>query len=855
MTEKREIFLIDGSSYIYRAFYAMRNLSTSRGLPTNAVYILSRMLLKLIKEKHPQHICFVLDSKSATARHEMYEDYKAHRPGMPEPLQVQIPYILKIVGAMGIPMLKKEGFEADDIIATAARKFKADAKVTIISGDKDLMQLVGEGVTVWDTLKEKVFDREAVKEKYGVYPEYMADLLAIMGDTSDNIPGVAGIGPKGAVDLIEKLGHVPDIIEHASEITSAKNRDAVLKNRAMALLSLDLVRLDRDVDIDISEDDICIRDMDPGMLSALFKELEFRALLTELAGETHRGKVFHEGEIVYACNPELQGEAGMYVMPGAGSAVSQGESTFVCLEEDACLEPLKRESLQLAMHDAKGALVAAKRKGLDIRAGIFDTMLAAYCCDAATGAVSVEDLAMNYLDREIPHIKQILGTGRNAMKLGEVQKDEIAGHLASHAQCLVPLKQKLLDCIASLKVDRIYHEIEIPLLDVLATMEVTGVFIDADLLQDISQEISRKMQGMEEQIYILAGREFNINSPRQLGEVLFQDLQLPFGKKTKTGYSTDSAVLEALAPKHELPALVLDWRMLSKLKNTYVDTLPLMIDPGTSRIHTSFNQAITATGRISSSEPNLQNIPIRSETGRRIREAFRAPVGFKILSADYSQIELRILAHITGDKTLMDSFEKGLDIHARTAAEVFGLELDQVTENHRRQAKTINFGIMYGMGPHKLSGELGIKREVAKQYIDNYLAKYPKVQEYMEKTAREASVNGCVTTIMGRRRSIPEINSQNFNERESGRRIAINTPIQGSAADFIKMAMVRIHDRLKGRKSRMILQVHDELVFEVAEDELDEIRQMVRHEMEHAHELTVPVKVDIGIGENWAEAH
>jgi DNA polymerase-1 len=381
------------------------------------------------------------------------------------------------------------------------------------------------------------------------------------------------------------------------------------------------------------------------------------------------------------------------------------------------------------------------------------------------------------------------------------------------------------------------------------------VLVDPEVLLEISKEITIQVRSMEEHIYALAGRTFNINSPKQLGEVLFQDLKLPMVKKTKTGYSTDSNVLEALAPRHELPAIILDWRMLTKLKNTYVDSLPTMIDPKTSRIHTRFNQAITATGRISSSEPNLQNIPIRSDMGRRIREAFRSPKGFKILSADYSQIELRILAHITKDKTLIESFENGIDIHTRTAAEIFGIPLDEVTENHRRQAKTINFGIIYGMGPHKLSGELGIKREVAKLYIDNYLSKYPNVKEYMENIAQAAARDGYVTTIMGRRRSIPEIRSDNFNEREGGRRIAINTPIQGSAADIIKMAMVRIHEHLKEMESRMILQVHDELVFEVQDRELDTVKEMVRNAMEQAYPLEVPVRVDMGVGENWAKAH
>jgi len=855
MTEPREIFLIDGSSYIYRAFYAMRNLSTSKGMPTNAIYILARMLLKLIKDKHPEHLCFVLDSRGPTVRHRLFEAYKAQRPTMPEALQVQLPYIFQIVEAFGIPMLQKEGVEADDIIATAARKFKESSRVTIISGDKDLMQLVDEDITVWDTLKDKIYDREAVHEKFGVYPDYLADLLAIMGDASDNIPGVPGIGPKGALELIKSLGHLPEIIERASEIGSARSKEALLKNRELALLSFDLVRLDRDIEIELSEGDLHMRETDVQRLASLFRELEFRALLNDLGGETAGKGPVHEGRIEYACNPVVEGEAGMYVIPGIGAAVSQGDTASVCLDPGTCLGPLGRKGLRLCMHDAKEPMVAAKGQGLEVRAEIFDTMLAAYCCDAATGTTSLEDLARVNLGREVPHTRELFGAGRNTRTADQVGDEAIASHLACHAQCLIPLKGLLNDRMAELGVDRIFHEIEIPLLDVLATMEAAGVLVDEDVLMEISKEISVKMQGMEGQIYALAGRTFNINSPKQLGEVLFQDLGLPMGKKTKTGYSTDSAVLEALASRHELPSLLLEWRMLTKLKNTYVDSLPTMIDPKTHRVHTRFNQAITATGRISSSEPNLQNIPIRSEMGRRIREAFRAPAGFKILSADYSQIELRILAHITGDATLMESFAKGIDIHTRTASEIFGLPLDEVTENQRRQAKTINFGIIYGMGPHKLSGELGIRRDVAKLYIDNYLSKYPKVKEYMENIAQAAARDGYVTTVMGRRRSIPEIVSENFNEREGARRIAINTPIQGSAADIIKMAMVKIHGHLLGKKSRMILQVHDELVFEVADSELEGVREMVTTEMEYAFPLRVPVKVDVGVGTSWAQAH
>ena len=855
MTDRKTVYLIDGSSYVYRAFYAMRNLSTSKGMPTNAVYILSRMLLKLIRDRGPEYLCFVLDSRGPTGRHEKFEQYKATRQKMPEALAVQFPYILEAVEAFGIPMLQKEGLEADDIIATAARKFKAGAKVFIISGDKDLMQLVDDDVLVWDTLKEKLYDRDAVYEKYGVYPEYIADLLAIMGDSSDNIPGVPGIGEKGAKELVANFGHIDRIIANADAITGTRPREAIRNNPDMALLSLDLVRLDRDVDVDVDYPDIAMRPMDRPRLVRLFSELEFRALQEELAGDEPKERPAFEGRIEHACNPALHGEAGFHVLGGICSAVSHGDTVFLCLDPAACLDVMKNAHARFIVHDAKEVLVEARRKGASVRAEIFDTMLAAYCCDAATGQTTLEDLAKVYLEEDLQRARDLLGSGKNARAAGDLAPDELAHYLATHAGCLVPLRKVLAGRMADLGVDRLFHEVEMPLMEVLADMEAAGVLVDADHLGTISREIDVQLGGMEERVYALAGKRFNINSPKQLGEILFTDLKLPVVKKTKTGYSTDSAVLEALARRQELPAMILDWRMLTKLKNTYVDTLPSMIDPGSGRVHTRFNQAVTATGRISSSEPNLQNIPIRTDMGRRIREAFRAPQGFKILSADYSQIELRILAHITRDPVLMESFEKGLDIHTRTAAEIFGLGLDEVTENHRRQAKTINFGIMYGMGPHKLSGELGIRRDVAKRYIENYLAKYPGVRGYMEGIARSAEQDGFVTTVMGRRRSIPEIASSNFNEREGARRIAINTPIQGSAADIIKLAMVKIHSRLAAMKSRMVLQVHDELVFEAAEDEVDELRSLVKHEMENAYPLVVPVHVDIGVGASWAEAH
>jgi DNA polymerase-1 len=855
MTDRPTVYLIDGSSYIYRAFYAMRELSTSTGLPTNAVYILCRMLLKLLREKNPKYICFVLDSRGPTFRHEAFEAYKATRQKMPEDLAVQFPYIIEAVEAMGIPVVSREGLEADDVIAGAARRFRNAAEVCIVSGDKDLMQLVDGGTTVWDTLKDARYDAQAVKEKFGVPPEYIPDLLAIMGDSSDNVPGVKGIGEKGARELVGRFGHLEDIIRNASSIGNPRLARALADGAEAARMSLGLVRLDGAHPVDLDLEDITRRDMDRERLSRLFAELEFRGLLEEAAPGPQPPQPGFEGAIEYACPKDVEGEAALYVLGNRCSALAAGGRASVCLDEGLCLGALEAAGAGLTMHNAKESVVEALMRGIEVRAGVFDTMLAEYCCDAATGQTTLEDLARSHLRAQLRSPRDLAGPGRKVMPQDQVPREELASFLASHARCLAALRGPLEARMAEAGVERLFREIETPLMGVLARMEATGMYVDAGILAGIGRELDSELQGMEARIHRLAGRPFNINSPRQLAEILFGELKMPVIRKTKTGPSTDSAVLEALAARHELPAAILEWRTLAKLKNTYVDTLPSMIDSRTGRVHTRFNQAVTATGRISSSDPNLQNIPIRSETGRRIREAFRAPRGHVIMSADYSQIELRILAHITKDPLLVESFEKDLDIHARTASEIFGSSLKDVTDSERRQAKTINFGIIYGMGPHKLSRELGIRRDVAARYIESYLGRYVGVKAYMEEITRTAEEKGCVTTLMGRRRSIPGIRSRNFNEREAARRIAVNTPIQGSAADIIKLAMVKIHSRLLGRKTRMILQVHDELVFETALEELDEVREMVRTEMENAYPLIVPVRVDIGVGESWAQAH
>ncbi len=849
----KEIYLIDGSSYVYRAFYAMRTLNNSKGLPTNAVYILTRMLIKLIKDKAPEHMVFVLDPRGPTHRHEKYEEYKATRQKMPEALSVQFPYILDVVKALGIPIVQMEKWEADDVIAALARKLSDANRVVIISGDKDLMQLVGGNVVMWDTLKDALYDPAGVEKKFGVGPDYIADLLAIMGDSSDNIPGVPGIGEKGALELVKTYGHIDEIIKKADLIKPEKLRRSFSENIDKALMSLELVKLDHDVPVETDMDGMRLKPGDQEELLRLFTELEFKGLMPE--APLQQPREIREVKLEQGFPDEFKSTAGLYSIAGIGSCLSDGKRAWASFDDASALRILSDPSAEIIIHDAKEAIVRAGENGIAAKAGFFDVMLAAYCIDAANNSVSLETLASSRLEKTLPSIKDFLGSGKNARHPGLVPEDEKATFLAAHAEALVELKDGLSLDMKKAGVEKLFGEIEMPLTSVLADMEGLGILVDKNVLSRLSVEITEQISLMENEIYGLAGKTFNINSPMQLGRILFEDLGLPVIKKTKTGASTDSAVLENLAEKHDLPAKILEYRGLFKLKNTYVDTLPEMIDKKSGRVHTKLNQAVTATGRISSSDPNLQNIPIRSAIGRRIREAFIPAQGFTLLSADYSQIELRILAHITKDKALVESFMAGIDIHTRTASEVFGVALNEVTPDMRRYAKTINFGIIYGMGPHKLSVELGIKQSVAKEYIENYLAKYPGVRKYMEEMSEMASSTGYVTTLLGRRRSLPEINSRNFSEREGARRMAINTPIQGTAADIIKIAMINIHKRIKPMKSRMILQVHDELLFEAAFGELEELKVMVKHEMENAFPLDVPVIAELGSGSNWAEAH
>ena len=849
----KRLFLIDGSSYIYRAFYALPHLSTTKGLPTNAIYGFTNMLLKVIKEYRPEYMVVVFDAKGPTFREDLYREYKAQRPAMPEELIPQIPYIKEIVSAFHIPVIEKEGFEADDVIGTIVEDLKGkDVEIVIVTGDKDMLQLVSDHVTLLDTMKGRRYGVKEVLERYGVPPEKVVEIMGLAGDSIDNIPGVPGIGEKTAVKLIKEFGTIERAIDNVDSIPNRRVRESLMRYRDQALLSRELASIHRDVPLQYSLDDFLLREPDYERLRDLFRELEFSRLLKELIPPESAGLICERveapgtlkelirsikdrGEVSIALHTE-KGE-----VKGVGLSFEKGRAYYVPFRDgwrDELRRVLEDGRVRKDGYDLKKAWISLKKQGIDL-AGIHgDTMIAAYLINPLRAPYSLDDIAEEYLGR------------RPSLQEKEDLTCEVAG--INYTLSSILLKRLEEECLSDL-----YYTIDLPLVEVLGAMELTGIKVDVDLLVALSKELEGEMERLEERIYNLGGGRFNINSPRQLQKVLFERLGLRPVKKTKTGYSTDEEVLKALSTEHELPADILTYRHLSKLKSTYVDALIGLIDPDTGRIHTSFNQAVTATGRLSSSEPNLQNIPIRSELGKRIREVFVAEEGWLFLSADYSQIELRIVAHLSQDPLLLEAFRKEEDIHRRTASEVFGVPPEDVTEEMRRQAKAINFGVIYGISPYGLSQGLGISQKEAKEYIDNYFSIHRGVRSFIDRTLREAREKGFVTTIFGRKRPVPELRSRNPNIRALGERIAINTPIQGSAADIIKKAMNSLYRALKerGLKSRMVLQIHDELLVETPEDEKEEVKGLVRGCMEGACELTVPLKVEIGEGRNWREAH
>jgi DNA polymerase-1 len=846
------VYLIDASSYVYRAFFALPALTSPAGLPTNAAYGFTTMLLKLLRETTPAYVGAVFDAPGPTFRDELFEPYKANRPAMPDDLAAQLPLVHELVEALGIRSLVVPGVEADDVIGTAVESLgRTGARAVIVSGDKDLLQLVSDRATLWDTMRDRRYDVAAVRKRFGVGPEQIVDIIALMGDPIDNIPGVKGIGEKTATLLVQRFGGVAQVLAHladleaASDVRGAKRLAATLRAGAeIARLSRELAVIRRDVAVDCALDTFRFAPPAAETLRPLFTRLGFQSLLASLARSLPATTVpvrrtDHDDEWqTVAAAARAAGRVALAADEhGVVVAAPAQPLVYVSRVSPALHALCADNAVEKVAHDLKRDLRCV---GVRSIAPAFDVMVASHLLELSASH-RLEDLATEVLGRNLPKFRD----GPVALAAGASLLSALCDHMA-------PLLRER-------SLDGLFRDVEMPLVPVLAAMEQRGVCVDAGTLRAVGDEIEGRLAALMEEIHALAGGAFNISSPPQLREVLFDRLGLPRKgvRRGKTGLSTDVDVLTRLAADHPLPAKILDYRALSKLKSTYVDALLAAVDPGTGRLHTTFNQTVTVTGRLSSSEPNLQNIPIRTSDGRRIRGAFVAAPGCLLVAADYSQIELRLLAHLSEDAVLLDAFHSGADVHARTAAEVFGVLPGTVTPEMRRAAKVINFGILYGMGPQRLARDLAIPVREAERYIATYFARYAGVRAYLDATIARARTCGYVTTLLGRRRALPDLASPDRAVAQAAERTAANTPIQGSAADVIKVAMVALDRRLarEGVRGGMILQVHDELVVEVAEADVGRTPAIVREEMEHVMPLRVPLVVGLGMGRDWATAH
>ncbi|MGQ0665663.1 MAG: DNA polymerase I [Nitrospiraceae bacterium] len=874
------LYLIDGSAYIYRAFYALPALNNSKGLQTNAVYGFTTMLLKIIREHRPDGLAVAFDEKGPTLRHEEFKDYKAQRPPMPDGMKAQIPYIHRVVEALAIPGLRQAGYEADDLIGTLARKAEqAGYDVVIVTGDKDMFQLLTPHVRIYDPVKDKWFGEAECRERFGVEPARVIEIMGLMGDATDNIPGVKGIGEKTAMKLIGQFGTIDGLLEHVDEVTPSRVKTLLVEQADNARLSRRLATIETQSPAVFDSAALQIKQPHAEQLSDLLRELEFTTLLksmqpshgpatttpaatevirTEKAAEVFVESLPRDENLAVQCL--LAGDPGVRAEVQGMALSSGGKTAFIPLDIREYMRPITRllheTTRTKTVHDLKATLLAFHRIGVTLAPPYFDTMVADYLLNPNRRDHQLDTLALELLghrlggsEKETTAPRTLFDTDRSSLE----QAAEAAGVIAR----IAPL---LLDRLKEQGSLRLFQDVEMPLVPVLAEIERNGFLLDVEGLHELSKELERELDRMMEAIAGLAGGEFNLNSPKQLATVLFEKLGLKPIRKTKTGYSTDEDTLTQLATQHELPAQILNYRSLSKLKSTYVDALPELIHPDTKRLHTSLNQTVAATGRLSSTEPNLQNIPVKGDYGLRIREAFIAPRGHELLCADYSQIEPRILAHLSQDPRLLAVFAKGEDIHMATAMEIFGLPSGQITRDMRRAAKTVVFGIVYGISPFGLSQNIGVSQAEAKKYIDTFFEKFAAVRALMDRNIAEGKEKGYTTTILGRRRPIPELQSGDPVQRGFGERMAVNSPIQGSAADLIKVAMINVHKALHADlpHTKMILQVHDELIFEVPEKELEEARRLVRHEMEGVGKqlgLSVPLKVDLGVGKNWRVAH
>ncbi len=892
MQPNQTAFLIDGSAYIHRAYHAIQGLANSQGLPTNAVFGFTRMLIKLMDERRPDYAAMFFDSPGPTFRHGLYHDYKANRPPMPEDMAVQIPYIKQIVAAYRLPVIEMAGYEADDLIGTLCRNLEMQGwSVVMVTGDKDFIQLVSEQASLWDPMKDTTTDLIRVRQTMGIEPRQVVDVMGLSGDAVDNIPGVPGIGPKTALELIRTFGSLEDLYAKLDTLARKKQQENLNQFKEQAFLSRELATIRTDAPLGLETQALQVQAPDAQLLSGLFRTLEFRQLQQALphAG-ARRSKDYRpilEAAGLAALLEQLR-SAGRFAIDtettsqdpmraqlvGLSFATEADRAVYIpCghrylgvpqqLDRSFVLDQLRPiledPGARKIGQNIKYDWVVLARHGVNLQGVAFDTMLASYLLDPSKRAHNLDQIALDYLDHRTIRFEELVGKRKGAATFAEVPLEEAVPYACEDADVTLLAYERLARRLEEVGLMPLMETVEMPLVPVLLRMEMRGVAVDIDRLRELSKSLAHQLEVLEAGIFAMAGERFNIHSSQQLGYILFEKFKLPVQKKTKkkTAFSTDVDVLTALAGLHELPAMILKHRTLAKLKSTYADALIDLVHPGTGRIHTSYHQTVTATGRLSSSDPNLQNIPIRTEEGREIRRAFVPRSGWRLLSADYSQIELRILAHCSEDETLMRSFREDEDIHTRTASEVFQVESDRVTADLRRQAKAINFGIIYGMSAFGLARQLEISQAMAKTYIDSYFARYPGVKRFLEFTIEEARQTRRTNTLLGRIRLLPDITHSNSIIRQAAERTAINTPIQGSAADLIKVAMIRIDEVLAqdGFQAAMLLTVHDELVFELPPDEVDAVARRVRDIMEGIWKLKVPLKVNVAVGSNWAEAH
>jgi DNA polymerase-1 len=913
-SSKKKLYLIDGSALAYRSYFAfIRNpLYNSKGENTSAVFGFARFLLKILDEENPDYWAVVFDPPGPTFRHKQFKEYKATRQKMPVDMRDQIPRIHQVVEAMNIPMLEVSGYEADDVIGTLAKRAqKQGLEVYMVTGDKDFMQLIAPGIKMYNPKRAgedaEVLDETRVQEKVGLPPTKIVDYFGLVGDTSDNIPGVPGVGEKTAVKLIQEFGTLEEVLNNAEKIGRANVRENLQTHKENALLSKKLVIIDTEVPVGIDLEMLKRKPLNNERIFVLFKDLEFSSLLDRFTTQKESQQAFYRvintKEKLLDLSETLKKSDDFVIdlettdknpmraeIVGIAFSVKSKEAYYVPVEIEKCasahksakqveremflrvegdlfgsvsvsklLKPILEDAkITKCGHNIKYDMVVLSRYGIELVGLEFDTMVASYLINPTLRQHNLDALALEHLNYVKIPTSDLIGKGKKQLSMSEVSVDKVAQYACEDADITYRLRKIFEPQLKNSELYDLFKQVEIPLIHVLMDMEKTGIALDLEFLAEMSHKMEKQLEQLISSIYEMAGEEFNINSTQQLGRILFEKLQLPKLKRTKTGYSTDVNVLQELAKFHDLPKTLIEYRELTKLKSTYVDALPKLVNPETGRVHTSYNQTVAATGRLSSSDPNLQNIPIRTEIGREIRRAFvPADSEHVILAADYSQIELRIMAHLSKDPVLLEAFKQDEDIHTKTASLVFGVAPDEVTPEHRRKAKEINFGIMYGMGVYGLASRLDISREEAQQFITDYFIQYPKVNDFIIKTITEARQKGYVTTLLNRRRYLPDINSENRGRREFAERTAINTPIQGTAADLIKVAMIKIWHKLKAKKlqSKMIMQVHDELVFEVPKSEVEDVKELVRQEMEGAIELVVPIKVDVGVGPNWLEAY